>query len=172
MKIYILAFLLSIGFSVLFGFILIPILKKFKIGQNVLCYVTEHKNKSGTPTMGGLFFVLSTVITYLIFSKGEKFLSSIALLISVSFLIVGFLDDFIKIKFKRNLGLTPLQKTVFMVAISIIASLFAFRNGFNFVFLPFVNKTLYLGVFSIILNVFVFLATVNGANLLDGLDGL
>ncbi len=154
------------------GFIIIPILKKLKLGQNILGYVDKHKSKTGTATMGGIIFILSTIFTFVFFAKTFSKVSVMALTVSVAFGIVGFLDDFIKIKFSRNLGLTAMQKTVFMLVVSFLASLFSFRQGLDFVFLPFFNKTLYLGIFSIFLSVFVFIATVNGANLTDGLDGL
>lgn len=172
MKIYLLAGLVSTILSILLGFITIPILKKLKLGQNILGYVDKHKAKNGTATMGGIFFMLSTLITFIIFSKTFSKVSIMALTISIAFAIIGFLDDFIKIKLKRNLGLTAMQKTVFMLVVAVLASVFAFRQGLDFVFLPFFDKELYLGVFSILLSVFVFIATVNGANLTDGLDGL
>ncbi len=154
------------------GYLIIPALKKLKLNQSILGYVEEHKEKSGTPTMGGLFFILAVVVTFFIFKRGFSKISIMALTISLGFFIVGFLDDYIKIKFKRNLGLTAIQKTFFMLVVSIVASIFSYRQGLDFVFLPFFNKTIFLGYLSIILNLFVFLATVNGANLTDGLDGL
>ncbi len=172
MKIYILAFLLATSFSVILGFILIPLLKKLKFGQPILKYVKEHNNKNGTPTMGGIFFILSTLFTYFIFSSDNDRLSIMAISITVGFGIVGFLDDFIKIKYKQNQGLTVIQKTVFMLAVSVIASCFSYYNGLNSVYIPFTLNLKYIGFFSIILNVFVFIATVNGANLTDGIDGL
>lgn len=172
MKGYLFAGLIAILLTITLGYTIIPLLKKLKFNQNILGYVKEHKDKSGTPTMGGVFFTLAVVITFLIFRKGFSKISIMALTISLGFFVVGFLDDFIKIKYKRNLGLTAIQKTVFMLAVSIIASIFSYTQGLDFVFLPFVNKTVNLGFLSVILNLFVFLATVNGANLTDGLDGL
>ena len=172
MKRYLIAEFVATLISIILGYLIIPILKKFKFKQSILGYVEEHKSKSGTPTMGGLFFVLSITISFFIFKSGFSKISVMALAITLGFFIVGFLDDFIKIKFKRNLGLTAIQKTIFMLIVSIIASIFSYRQGLDFIYLPFINKTINLGVFSIILNVFVFIATVNGANLTDGLDGL
>ena len=164
MKIYILAVIVSILLSIVLGYITIPILKKIKAKQNILKYVEAHKSKSGTPTMGGIFFILSAIISFLIFSFENTKLSLMAIVVTLGFLIVGFLDDFIKIKFSRNLGLTAMQKIVFLLCVSVFASIFAYKSGLTFVFVPFLNKKLYLGVFSIILNVFVFIATVNGTN--------
>lgn len=172
MKYYLLALVVSTIISIFLGYIIIPILKKLKFGQPILKYVSEHKGKSGTPTMGGVFFILSTIITYFIFCDVNGRLSLMALTITVGFGIVGLIDDFLKIRLKNNLGLTPLQKTIFMLAVSILASIFVYYYGLNFVYIPFTINTKYLGYFSIILNVFVFIATVNGANLTDGIDGL
>lgn len=172
MKKYLLAGFISTLLTIVLGFLIIPVLKRLKANQNILGYVKEHKEKSGTPTMGGVFFMLAISITFFIFRRGFSLISIMILTISLGFFVIGFLDDFIKIKFKRNLGLTALQKTLFMVVVSIIASLFSYRQGLDFIFLPIVNQTVNLGVLSIFLNLIVFIATVNGANLTDGLDGL
>ena len=122
--------------------------------------------------MGGLFFILSAVIIFFIFARKDLYISVVCISIILAFLIVGFIDDFIKIKNKDNQGLTAGQKLVFQISISLIASVFAYKNGFDFLYLPFTKKTVFLGYGSIILNFFVFIATVNGVNLTDGLDGL
>lgn len=172
MKRYLTAGLIATLISIALGYLIIPLLKKFKFNQSILGYVENHKNKSGTPTMGGIFFIIAIVLTFFIFKKGFSKISTMALTISLGFFTIGFLDDFIKIKFKRNLGLTPMQKTFFMLIVAIVASVFSYRQGLDFVYLPFFNKTVFLGFFSIILNILVFIATVNGVNLTDGLDGL
>ncbi len=147
-------------------------MKRLGYGQSILNYVKEHKDKNGTPTMGGIFILLSVILTFFIFSGKNKRLAVMALTISIAFLIIGALDDLIKIKFKRNLGLTAIQKSVFLISISILASIYAYKNGLNLIYIPFLNRSVYFGWFSIFINVFVFIATVNGANLTDGLDGL
>ena len=172
MKTFLLVFLLSSIISVLLGKIFIPLLIKLKFGQTILHYVKEHKGKDGTPTMGGLFIILSGIITFFILSRKDKYISIVAISIILAFMLVGFIDDFIKIKNKQNQGLTPLQKIIFQLLISLIASVFAYKNGFDFVYLPYMKSTLYLGVFSILLNAIVFISIVNGVNLIDGLDGL
>ena len=172
MKTYLLIFTISSIISAVLGKIFIPLLKKLKFGQTILSYVKEHKGKDGTPTMGGLFIVFSAIIAFFILSRKENYLSIVAISIVLAFMLVGFIDDFIKIKNKQNQGLTPLQKIIFQLLISLIASIFAYKNGFDFVYLPYTKTTLYLGVFSIILNSIVFISIVNGVNLIDGLDGL
>ncbi len=172
MKYYALSFLTSGILTVVIGIILLPLLKKLKLKQSILGYVKEHKSKEGTPTMGGLIFLISSTASFLLFRKGESFLSIISLVITISFGIVGFIDDYIKIKNSRNLGLTSLQKILFQIAIAVIASVFLYKNAITSIFIPFTLNFLDLKIFSVILNVFIFIATVNSVNLVDGLDGL
>ena len=115
MKTYLSAVLVSILSCLILAKVFIPFLKKLKVGQPILSYVKEHSYKEGTPTMGGLFIVLSSVISFVIFSKQNNSLSVTSISVTIAFLIVGFIDDFIKIKFKNNKGLTPLQKILFQI---------------------------------------------------------
>jgi phospho-N-acetylmuramoyl-pentapeptide-transferase len=108
---------LMIGFliSAFLGLIILPILKRMKLGQRVSIYVQEtHKKKEGTPTMGGLMFILATIISIaVLFALGKIELSSnlfIVLFVFISYAIIGFLDDFLSIKRKTNTGLTAVQK--------------------------------------------------------------
>ena len=172
MKIYALAFLISSLIAIALGIMVIPLLKKLKFGQNILNYVAEHNYKSGTPTMGGIIFILSTVICFLIFSKGDNYLSLVCFAVGLSYMGVGFLDDFIKIKLKRNKGLSGIQKTLFELVIAVTVSIFALSRGLTKVYLPFTNITLDLKWWFFPFCVFIFLATTNSVNLTDGLDGL
>lgn len=168
----ILAGLFSLIASVFCGFLCIPILRKIKAGQTVLKYVDNHKNKSGTPTMGGLFFIIPSSIFYFIFCSNESRLGTVAVVIGLSFLAVGFIDDFIKVYFKRNEGLKAYQKIIFQVSISLIAGVFSYLNGLTVFNLPFSKVTINLGMFSIPFVAFIFIAITNCVNLTDGLDGL
>ncbi len=173
MKVYILAFLLSLFLSAAICFVLLPILKKLKAGQSILSYVKEHEYKGGTPTMGGVSFVLSSSIVSLIFAQKHNLRPMlVSLAAGCGFCLVGFLDDYIKIRYKRNEGLTPFQKIAFQSIISLLAAVFAYVRGFTCPFLPFFQTRVELGWLSIPLNVFVFLAVTNCVNLTDGLDGL
>ena len=172
MKGIIACFLVSFILTVFFGIILLPLLKKLKLKQSILGYVKEHKQKEGTPTMGGIIFLFSSITSFFLTKKGENSLATLSIIISVSFCIVGFLDDFIKIKNSLNLGLTSLQKILFQTAIAIIASVFLYRNAMTSIYIPFTLKFIDLGIISVFLNFFIFIATVNSVNLLDGLDGL
>ncbi len=172
MKTLIEGLLISAILTVITGFLVLPLLKRLKVGQPILKYVTEHKSKSGTPTMGGVYFVLSATAVFLIFTSGKNRLGVLALAITLGFMAVGFIDDFLKIKLNRNEGLTALQKLLFQIGISLIASFFAYESGLDFLYLPFSDKKLNIGLISIALNALVFVATVNSVNLTDGLDGL
>lgn len=172
MKTYLSAVLVSILSCLILAKVFIPFLKKLKVGQPILSYVKEHSYKEGTPTMGGLFIVLSSVISFIIFSKQNNSLAVTSISVTIAFLIVGFIDDFIKIKFKNNKGLTPLQKILFQISIAVIVSVSARLSGITSIYLPFTKNLVEIGFFSVILNVLVFIATVNSVNLTDGLDGL
>ena len=172
MKVKLLSLTISAILTVVFGFIIIPILKRFKIGQPILGYVTEHEGKKGTPTMGGIIFILGAIVTFFIFNDEKSRLSTLAISVALGFLVVGFLDDFLKIKFSKNEGLTPIQKFAFQTIISLIASYFSFNSGLDFLYIPFFGGKFSLGALVILLNALVFVATVNSVNLTDGLDGL
>lgn len=164
--------IISFVISFILGLIILPLLKKLKLGQPILKYVSEHKGKSGTPTMGGVFFVLATGITCLLFNKFESKIAIMCLVVIIAFMLVGFIDDFIKVRSKNNEGLKPMQKIAFQIVISVIASIYAYLSGLDFLYVPFTTDVVFLKWASIPLNVFVFLGAVNGVNLLDGLDGL
>lgn len=165
------AFFASIALSPL----VIAIIKKEKVKQVILHYVESHKAKNGTPTMGGIIFIVSICVVSLIFFIGKSYtLAGMTLLSTLAYGIVGFLDDFIKFKFKRNLGLRAYQKIIFQLSISILISIFAYKSSFvgSTLVLPFSGKLINLGWGIIPFNVIVFLATTNSVNLTDGLDGL
>ncbi len=172
MKTFILAFIISSATAVLAGFAIIPLLRKLKVGQNILGYVKEHNYKSGTPTMGGVIFIVSASVCFLLFSSGEKSLALVSLAIGIAYMLVGFIDDFIKVKLKRNEGLNPLQKTVFELAIATVIAVYCYKRGITSVYVPFVCKSIDLKWLFIPFCIFVFLATTNSVNLTDGLDGL
>ena len=115
MKIYVYSLVLSSIITLILGRILLPILKRLKFGQPILGYVSEHKQKNGTPTMGGLFFVVGAIACYLVLGGGESRLSNLTIAVTLAFLSVGFLDDFLKIKFSHNEGLKAWQKFSFQV---------------------------------------------------------
>ncbi|MBR2023303.1 MAG: phospho-N-acetylmuramoyl-pentapeptide-transferase [Clostridia bacterium] len=172
MKTVLLAGLVAFVVSLVFCALLIPALRKWKAGQNILSYVKEHKSKSGTPTMGGIAFVLPCAIVCAVFLRGGGKAFAVTLATGLAYMCVGLLDDFLKCKRKDNLGLTAWQKTGFMLAVAIVVSVFAYRIGLTELYLPFFHKTVNAGAWIIPLSAFVFIATVNAVNLTDGLDGL
>ena len=172
MKIYIVSALVSFTFSLLFCSIIIPLLKRIKAGQNILVYVKEHQNKSGTPTMGGIAFISAALLSTVIFTKKIDRTVVLCLLIGISYMIIGLLDDLLKKKHKENLGLRAWQKLFFQIAVAIFSGIYCIRSGLTYVYLPFIGTKLELGFWTFPFVVFVFIATVNAVNLTDGLDGL
>ena len=172
MKTLILAGICSLFVSTIAGFIIIPILKKLKAGQPILKYVEKHKNKNGTPTMGGLFFISSAVLVFFLFGGVKGRMATVSITIGLAFMLVGFLDDFIKIKFNKNEGLKAYQKILFQIGISIVAGVFSYTNGITVFFIPFLNYTIDLNIWAIPVIAIIFIAVTNSVNLTDGLDGL
>ncbi len=165
-------FILAIIISAVLYKVFIPFFKKINCKQQVLGYVKEHSSKNGTPTMGGVIFLVVGIILSLIFCKGEKRLALFTIAITFSYGVVGFLDDFLKVKNKQNLGLKPYQKIIFQLSISIVVGVFCYKFGLQNAFVPFINKKITLYKFVVPIIIFVFLATTNTVNLTDGLDGL
>lgn len=173
MKTYVFIFAAALALSFLLGLVTVPLLKKLKAGQSVLSYVKEHESKGGTPTMGGVFFILAASVVALIFcDKGGFRPALVVITTGVAFLAVGFTDDFIKIKFRHNEGLKPYQKILFQLAVSVIFAVYAYVNGYTSVFVPFTEIKISLGLFAIPLYITALIATTNCVNLTDGLDGL
>lgn len=167
-----LAFLFGFGLSLLLMPLIIMFFKRRKASQTILDYVENHKQKNGTLTMGGVVFILTTLILCFFFLKYDNSWF-VTLLVSVFFGILGLMDDYLKIKYKQNLGLRAYQKIIGQVGISIIFAVFIFfsTNG-GHIFIPFIEKTIDIGFWIIPLVVLVMVATTNSVNLTDGLDGL
>ncbi len=159
------------------GYFLIPMLRALKAGQSILQIGPSwHNSKAGTPMMGGLMFILATVICLLIGipSMEEKTVFYV-LVLGLCFGFVGFLDDFFKLKFKRNLGLTSLQKALLQMAVSALYLYLLYKEGSltSDLYLPFLNKTVYIHPMAyIFFAMFVMVGCVNAVNLTDGVDGL
>ena len=151
---------------------LIPVLKRAKAGQNILHYVKEHQSKGGTPTMGGLAFILAAITVALAACGFEDKPFLVAISLGVGYLLVGFLDDLLKKKRKDNLGLKPYQKIFFQSAVAIIASLYCCLNSLTVLRIPFTTLSFDIGWWMLPIGIFVFVASVNSVNLTDGLDGL
>ncbi len=159
--------------SVVLGYILIPMLHRLKFGQ----YIREegpeaHKKKAGTPTMGGVVFLLAFVIGSLF---GLKAYPQFYIVVVMTFAmgIVGMLDDLLKIVFKHNEGLKPWQKFGLQFIAACGFAYYLYANGYGTaITFHLINKTVDLGFFYYILVVFALLGLDNGTNFTDGLDGL
>lgn len=152
----------------------ISFIKKEKVGQIILNYVEEHKSKLGTPTMGGIIFLISISIVSFICFQGPSKLAKMTIYVFLAYGLVGFLDDFIKFKFKRNLGLRAYQKIIFQLIISVAIGFYVYNSelvGTNII-IPFTKYSIDIGFWIIPLVAIIYLATTNSVNLTDGLDGL
>lgn len=176
------AMLMALGVSLLVCVVLtpllIPVLIKLKFGQEIREEGPAwHAKKSGTPTMGGIAIAVSLVVSMvsvaLLYSLDLYALSAMTIG-ALLFGIVGFVDDYIKVVKKRNLGLTSKQKFLAQLVAAVLVTVYAISCGVidNEIIIPFIKIPVNLGLFTPILIVFVQLATVNSVNLTDGLDGL
>ena len=162
------------------GRFLIPALRALKAGQAIReDGPTWHNNKAGTPTMGGLMFMAAAAVCVAVFGfagmRSGDFSALYVLLLALCFGLVGFLDDFFKVKFKRNLGLTSIQKACLQMAVSAIFLYILYKEGIMSasLYIPFFNVSWQIHpILYIFFAMFVFVGCVNAVNLTDGLDGL
>lgn len=167
--------LVAFAISVILGPIIIPYLRKLKMGQTERKEgVQSHLKKAGTPTMGGIIFLLSTVVTSLLYVKDYPKIIPV-LFLTLGFGIIGFLDDYLKVVLKRSDGLMPMQKMACQI---VVTAVFAFYLV-KFTDLPLTMKIPFIpgheldfGILTIPLIFIVVIGTVNGVNFTDGLDGL
>lgn len=148
--------------------------RRLKVRQTVLGYVDNHAAKSGTPTMGGIAFTVAAVAVAAAGFKGSSTLAVMLVALTLGFGVIGFLDDFIKVHYRQNKGLSPWQKIIFQLLVAGIFAYFVSASPFvgDKLYLPFTLDEVSLGGFSIPFYAFVFIALVNAVNLTDGLDGL
>ena len=168
----ILTMMFSLILSILLGLILIPILKKIKAGQNLSIYLRNtHLNKEGTPTMGGLIFIIPTLIVMLFFKKTSSFI--IVLFTFISYSILGFIDDYLIIKRHNNDGLSESSKFILQVIIAIIFFyLFMISGNEPLLWIHTLGIKLDIGFLYGIIILLVLVSSSNAVNITDGLDGL
>jgi phospho-N-acetylmuramoyl-pentapeptide-transferase len=166
------ATIISFLICVVLGPIVIPWLTKLKFGQSVRSDGPKtHLKKAGTPTMGGIIIIISLLIADIVFSKWDKYMA-LLITITLGYGIIGFLDDYIKVRYKRSLGLTARQKLLGQFALAILFAYFSKNIVGTDVIVPFLKREIDLGYFYIPFIMFVVVGTVNSVNLTDGLDGL
>ncbi|MDR1245822.1 MAG: phospho-N-acetylmuramoyl-pentapeptide-transferase [Clostridiales Family XIII bacterium] len=153
---------------------MIPIMKRINAGQSIREDGPEsHLSKSGTPTMGGVAIVIGAAAGFFTLKRLTADIL-VMLLTFAGYAALGFFDDYVKVRMKRNLGLTAVQKFALQVLIAAGITIYQFQSPGNTtdIYVPFINKNLDFGVFYIPFVIFVIVAMVNSVNLTDGLDGL
>ena len=171
----------SVALTAVLGYFLLPVLRALKAGQSIReLGPTWHNNKAGTPMMGGLMFIASTLICLLCnIPFMEDYTVFLSLALALCFGLVGFLDDFFKAKFKRNLGLTSLQKALLQMAVSAVYLYVLYKMGGLgdgdkiALDIPFTEVS--FGIHPLVyifFAMFVMVGCVNAVNINDGIDGL
>ena len=177
---------LSFLFVIVSTFLGVKFFKSRNIGQNIQEEVVFHEHKKGTPTMGGIFVILGTIFGFLLshinfwtIGRGfEVVLRNIntdvlgILIISVSMGLVGLIDDYLKVKESRNLGLKAGQKFLLQLIAGLAASLYIYSLGYSTKFYIFSGFGLDIGIFKWVVIVLLMVGITNAVNLTDGLDGL
>lgn len=159
--------------AVILGPILIPLLRRLKFGQSIREEGPKsHHKKAGTPTMGGIIIILAFSLTALTFANNNMDLFLI-MLVTLGYGLIGFLDDFIKIAFKRNLGLTSKQKLLGQLIVAAVFYYFLVKSGISTeVLIPVLNVSIDLHWLYFPFILFILVGASNGVNLTDGVDGL
>ena len=167
--------LISFVISVILGPIIIPFLRKLKMGQTERVEgVQSHLKKAGTPTMGGVIFLIATVITSLFYVRDYPKVIPV-LFLTLGFGIIGFLDDYLKVVLRRSDGLLPWQKFSLQVVVTAVFTYYLVNyTDVNLAMrIPFwSDHYLNLGWLAVPVLFFAVIGTVNGVNFTDGLDGL
>ncbi len=174
----VLAIMLGFITSTLVGLVMVPLLKRMKVGQKISSYMSfAHRSKEGTPTMGGLIFIISTIIVMVILLLTGKVSSNsdlmIVFFVFISYAIIGFVDDYLSIKRGKNEGLGVIQKFFLQLIIALVVFYLYMQNGgstsliVSTLGINIQMKWLY-GIFIL----FILVGSSNAVNLTDGLDGL
>jgi phospho-N-acetylmuramoyl-pentapeptide-transferase len=169
--------LLSFLITVILSPVFIPFLRRLKFGQSIREEGPKsHQKKTGTPTMGGLMILLSIVVTTIVMTQKFSSLTVetfLLLFVTLGFGLLGFLDDFIKVVMKRNLGLTSKQKLLGQIVVSVIFYVVFQQSDFSTVIsIPLTDFSFDLGWGYVLLVIFWMVGFSNAVNLTDGLDGL
>ncbi|MDU2353143.1 MAG: phospho-N-acetylmuramoyl-pentapeptide-transferase [Anaerococcus sp.] len=167
--------IITIIATVVLGYAVLPILKNMKIGQNIRKEGPKsHYQKAGTPTMGGIIFLISALLMTLIFVPFNMN-TAILLICTLGFGAIGFIDDFRKLVLKQSEGLTPKEKMILQFVLAILVTIMAYINDKESVTtlqLLFTNHIVDISFFGFVILIFIIIGTTNAVNLTDGLDGL
>ena len=167
-------FVLLIAFfiSVIIGKPIINFIKSKKVNQPIYEYVEKHNAKSGTPTMGGLVFIISFILVVTFGISGYVKHIYACAFFAILNALVGVYDDTLKIKNKKNMGLKPYQKLIFQFILTLGLGLYLYFNEFTVVVLPLSKLTINLRFWVVPICIFIGIFFINSVNLTDGLDGL
>ena len=166
--------MIAFAISAVLGPIVIPFLRRLKVGQTERKELASHLKKNGTPTMGGLMILASIIITSLFYVKDYPKIVPI-LFMMVGFGIIGFLDDYLKVVLRRSDGLLPWQKMLLQIVVTTVFAVYMWKySGISLsMLIPFSSgKYLDIGFWAIPLMYLAVIGTVNGVNFTDGVDGL
>ena len=166
--------LISFVLAVVIGPPIINMLRRLKAGQTEMAEGLEsHQKKTGTPTMGGVIFIFPTILISLLFGASYKEVIPI-LILTIGFGIIGFIDDYIKVVKKHNLGLRAWQKILGQFIVAVLFALYVenFTDISLAMKVPFTDLVLDFGFWNIPILFFIALGTANGTNFTDGVDGL
>lgn len=162
--------------TVILAPIIIPLLRRLKFGQSIREEGPKsHMKKAGTPTMGGIIFLIAIILTTVgVGSYLDLFTTQtiVLLLVLVGFGLIGLLDDSLKVVFKRNLGLTSLQKLIGQIVIAVLAYFLLHGSFDTSIAIPFTDWAIDLGIFYVAFLIFWLVGFSNAVNLTDGIDGL
>lgn len=175
MRIIILAFIGAFFITLLIGKLLIPIIKKLKLGQNILeCAPKSHQKKAGTPTFGGIIFITGITVVMLIMSKSLTSEGMLGVYGLIIFGIVGFIDDWKKKIQLRNEGLKRKEKMILLIIAAGVFAVYAYLS-------PTIETSIYIPIQNVFMDIkwifvpfiiFYYVGTANAVNITDGLDGL
>lgn len=166
--------MIAFAISAVLGPIVIPFLRRLKVGQTERAELESHLKKNGTPTMGGLMILASIVITSLFYVKDYPKIIPI-LFMTVGFGVIGFLDDYLKVVLRRSDGLLAWQKMLCQLVVTTVFAVYmVLYSGVSLTMLIPFSGGLYLnlGWLTIPLMYVAVIGTVNGVNFTDGVDGL
>lgn len=159
--------------SIILGPIIIPMLTKLKFGQNIRKEGPQsHLKKAGTPTIGGLIFIISTLIVMMVMRYSPTDEGMIALYSLLAFGFIGFLDDILKIIKKENEGLKAWQKMLLLVIFSTAIAVYGYVYLGTSLRIPFIGTKIPLGILYVPFVIVYYAGATNAVNLTDGLDGL